>query len=517
MRFTLMKIWSSFIILLVSIGLVSAQKPVNLQTNPNPNDSTKYKEVEILHADKLEFNTLPDGSQIRKLVGNVSLKHDSTLMYCDSAYIYKVSNTVDAWGHIHLQENDSIHAYSNTLKYDGNIKLAHLIGDARIEDGRKTLYSDVLIYDMKNKKGYYNKGGRLEMDSTVLVSKKGLYFTDTKVAEFRYNVVITDPDYHLISDTLHYLTNTKTAKFYGPTTIYNDSSTIDCVIGSYDTENEIATFGKGTVINNTPQKLYADSLYYERFRGYGKAFYYFDWRDTEMEAGMEGSSAEYFENNQEIIAYNRPMLKVKQEEDTLFLKGDIIHTKENELSGEKEFWSYKNVRIYKTDLQGIADSLFYSYRDTMMRMYYDPLLWNEGNQMEGDTVLIQLAYDEIDQVKFIRNAFVSMQSQGKLFDQIKGKIITGFFEEGKMRRMLSDKNAESLYFGKNDDGAYIGGNYAQSDQIMVYMEEDEVSRITFIKKPEALFTPISQMADEDLYLRGFTWQTAMRPKGKWDL
>ena len=220
MRFTLMKIWSSFIILLVSIGLVSAQKPVNLQTNPNPNDSTKYKEVEILHADKLEFNTLPDGSQIRKLVGNVSLKHDSTLMYCDSAYIYKVSNTVDAWGHIHLQENDSIHAYSNTLKYDGNIKLAHLIGDARIEDGRKTLYSDVLIYDMKNKKGYYNKGGRLEMDSTVLVSKKGLYFTDTKVAEFRYNVVITDPDYHLISDTLHYLTNTKTAKFYGPTTIY---------------------------------------------------------------------------------------------------------------------------------------------------------------------------------------------------------------------------------------------------------------------------------------------------------
>jgi hypothetical protein len=201
----------------------------------------------------------------------------------------------------------------------------------------------------------------------------------------------------------------------------------------------------------------------------------------------------------------------------LFLKGDIIHTKENELSGEKEFWSYKNVRIYKTDLQGIADSLFYSYRDTMMRMYYDPLLWNEGNQMEGDTVLIQLAYDEIDQVKFIRNAFVSMQSQGKLFDQIKGKIVTGFFEEGKMRRMLSDKNAESLYFGKNDDGAYIGGNYAQSDQIMVYMEEDEVSRITFIKKPEALFTPISQMADEDLYLRGFTWQTAMRPKGKWDL
>jgi lipopolysaccharide transport protein LptA len=512
-----MKIWSFVLVLLVSIGFTSAQSEVNLKTSSNPKDTTKFKEVEILHADKLEFNTLPDGAQIRKLVGNVSLKHDSTLMYCDSAYIYKVTNTVDAWGHIHIQENDSIHAYSDTLKYDGNLKKAVLIGKARIEDGSKTLYSKVLVYDLKNKKGYYNQNGRLEMDSTVLISTKGLYNTDTKVAEFRYNVVITDPDYHLISDTLHYLTNTKTAKFYGPTTIYNDSSTIDCVIGSYDTENEIATFGKGTVIHNDPQQLYADSLYYERFRGYGEAFYYFSWIDTEIEAGMEGTSAEYFENNQEIIAYNRPLLKVKQEEDTLFLKGDIIHTKENEINGEKEFWSFKNVRIYKTDLQGIADSLFYSFGDTMMRLYYDPLLWNEGNQMEGDTILIQLANDEIDQIQFVENAFVIMQSQGKLFDQIKGKIITGFFVKGEMQRMLSDKNAESLYFGKNDDGAYIGGNYAQSDQIMVHMEDEEVSRITFIKKPEALFTPISQMLDADLYLRGYTWQTALRPVSKADL
>ena len=512
-----MKFWCSILILLLSVTFSHAQKVVNLQTSTSTKDTTQYKEVEILHADKLAFNTLADGSQIRKLVGNVSLKHDSTLMYCDSAYIYKATNTVDAWGNIHIQENDSIHAYSETLKYDGNTRKAQLIGDARIEDGSKTLYSEVLNYDMKNKKGYYNADGRLEMDSTVLVSRKAVYYTDTKVAEFRYNIVITDPNYSLISDTLHYLTRSKTAKFFGPTTIYNDSSTIDCIIGSYDTENEIATFGKGTVINNEPQQLFADSLYYERFRGYGKAFYYFDWIDTEIEAGMEGSSAEYFENNQEIIAYNRPMLKVKQEEDTLFLKGDIIHTKENEINGEKEFWSFENVRIFKTDLQGISDSLFYSFSDTMMRMYYEPMVWNDKNQLEGDTILIQLANDEVDHVKIVHNAFVSMQSEGKLFDQIKGKIITGYFIEGEMKKMLSDKNAESLYFGKNDDGAYIGGNYAQSDQIMVYMKDEEVDRITFIKKPEALFTPISQMSDAELYLKGFTWQSALRPKGKWDL
>lgn len=506
--------------ILLCIGLLvktsSAQTTFNLSSK-DKNDTTGYTEVEIIHADKLEFNTLEDGSQIRKLVGDVNLKHDSTLMFCDSAYIFKATNKVNAWGNIHIQEKDSIHAYSNSLVYDGKTKNAELIGDARLEDGNKILYSDILYYDMKNDIGSYKDSGRLIMDSTILTSLKGYYFTNTKTVHFRENVHIDDPNYTLDSDTLHYLTNTKMAKFFGPTTIYNDSSTINCLSGSYDTQNEIATFGKGTVINNAPQTLYADSLYYERFRGYGKAYYYFDWIDEEMEAGMEGNSAEYFENNQEIIAYNRPLLKVRQEDDTLFLKGDIVHTLENRESGEKEFWSHSKVRIFKTDLQGLADSLFYSFADTLMRLYRDPILWNEQNQMEGDTVYIQLANDEIDQVIFQENAFISMQSKGKLFDQIKGKTVTAYFTNSEMTHMVANKNAESLYFGKNDEDKYIGGNYALSEKMNVKMLDKEVDRITFIKNPEATFTPMSMMSNTDLYLKGFSWQENLRPKGKWDL
>lgn len=480
-------------------------------------DSSSTKEVEILHADKLEFNTLANGEQLRKLVGSVSLKHENTLMFCDSAYLYKETNKVDAWGHIHIQENDSINAYSDILYYDGKTKTAELVENARLEDGNKTLYSEILTYNIKDKIGSYNSGGKLIMDSTILTSTKAYYFTNSKIVHFKENVEINDPNYRLISDTLHYLTNTKVAKFYGPTTIFNDSSTIDCILGSYDTENEIASFGKGTIINNAPQKLIADSLYYERFRSYGKAFYYFDWIDLDMNAGMEGSEAEYYENNQEIIAYNRPLLKVSLEEDTLFLRGDTIHTLENEISGEKEFWSNDKVRIYKTDLQGVSDSLFFSYGDSMMRMYFDPLLWNDKNQMQGDTVFIQLANDKVKEVYFLENSFVSMQSKGKLFDQIKSKDITGYFTDNEMKRMLADKNAESLYFGKNDDEEYIGGNYAKSKQIMVYLEEKEVDHISFLENPEAIFTPMSQMTDAELYLKGFTWHSELRPKNKLDL
>ena len=487
-----------------SANLALAQTSIEVSpktTSSKKADSTKVKEVEILHADKLEFNTKEDGSQVRKLVGAVELKHENTFMSCDSAYLYKELNLVNAWGHIHIIDNDSVHAYSNSLIYEGDNKKAQLIGDAKIVDSTNTLTSDMLIYDMKNKKGYYVDSGKLETDSTILTSLNGTYFTESKIAKFKYDVVVTDPNYNLISDTLHYNTNTKIAEFYGPTTIYNDSSTIFCVLGSYDTENEIATFGKGTIVNNAPQTLYADSLYYERFRGYGETYYYFNFIDEEMEAGMEGDSSVYYENNQEIIAYNRPLLKVKQEEDTLFLKGDIIHAWESDVHGEKEFWSHKNVRIFKEDLQGVSDSLFYSFNDSIMRMFDDPILWNDANQLQGDTVLIQLKNEQVDQVKFIDNGFVSMQSKGKLFDQIKGKTITAYFIDSEMKRMLADKNAESLYFGKNDDDEYIGGNYAQSKQMMVYMLDKEVD-----KMPKA-----------DLYLKGFTWKDQLRPKGKWDL
>ncbi|MEZ4979899.1 MAG: OstA-like protein, partial [Chitinophagales bacterium] len=254
---------SKFILLfsmLVVHTYAFSQNPSTIIIPGSKPDSTSTKEVEIIHADKLEFNTLANGEQLRKLVGSVALKHENTLMFCDSAYLYKETNKVDAWGHIHIQENDSIHAYSDILYYDGKTKNAELIKNARLEDGNKTLYSETLRYNIRDKIGSYNSGGKLVMDSTVLTSKKANYYTNTKIVHFKENVEITDPNYRLISDTLHYLTNTKVAKFFGPTTIYNDSSTIDCVLGSYDTEKEIASFGKGTVINNAPQQLLADSL-----------------------------------------------------------------------------------------------------------------------------------------------------------------------------------------------------------------------------------------------------------------
>lgn len=477
-------------------------------------DTVSTKELRIIHADKLQFYTDAQGNAIRKMVGNVQLQQDSTFMYCDSAFLKKEQNTVDMFGHVRITDGVNVTATSDKLNYDGNERKAKLIGNAKLSDAEMEIKSETLFYDRQSGIGYYLSGGVLTSDETVLSSQKGYYHTNTNEAFFNQNVHIEDPQYSLDSDTLMYNTQTKMATFYGNTSIYNGESTIFCNNGTYDTELQLATFSYGTKIVNGTQTLNADSLYYEKLNGYGKAMKVFDWYDSEMKVSLKGTDAEYFEKESRIVAVNRPMLESEIDEDTLFLKGDTIIAIND---SSKRFQAYPNVRVFKTDLQAVADSLYYSQNDSMMRLYKKPILWNEESEMKGDTVFVQIANSKVDKIYFIDNAFILTQSQGKLFDQIKGKKITGFFENSKLDKMLVERNAESLYFGKNDDGAFIGGNQSKSANMWIYVVESKIKKIVFLDKPEAVFTPITKMTEDMFYLKDFKANFELRPISKDDL
>lgn len=501
--------------LLFSILFFGQTMAQSVVTTDSKTDTTAKREVEIIHADKLQFYTDEQGNPIRKMVGNVQLKQDSTFMFCDSAFLKKEKNTVDMFGHVRITDGDSITASSNKLNYDGNTKKAKLIGNAKLTDREMQISSETLYYDRMEATGYYLDGGTLVNDSTVLTSQKAYYHTNTAEAFFNEKVHIDDPKYSLDSDTLRFNTQTKFATFYGNTSIYNDESTIFCNNGTYDTNNQIATFGTGTRIVNEPQILKADSLYYERNNGYGKALKFYDWYDSEMKVSMIGTDAEYFEKERKIFSINRPSLESEIDEDTLFLKGDTIIAI-NQLN-HKRFLAYDDVRMFKSDLQAVSDSLFYSQNDSTLRMFKNPILWNEGSEMKGDTVLVQIANSKVDKIYFLDKAFILTQSKGRLFDQIKGKKITGFFKDSKMDRMLVERNAESLYFGKNDADEYIGGNQSKSAKMWIYVIESKIKKIVFLDKPEATFTPITQMTSSSFYLKDFKANFERRPLSRNDL
>lgn len=474
------------------------------------------KEVEILNADYLRFQELNE-KKITSLVGDVRLKQDDVYMWCDSAHLDKETNSVDAWGSVRITQ-DTVTATSNTLRYEGSKKFATLRGNARIIDPRMVLTTEELFYDVKGKTAYYLNKGRVVRDSTVIDSRKAHYYSQTSEVYFKGDVRIKDPDYTLTSDTLRYNTQTKVSTFYGNTEIINKDSRIQCNNGWYDSERDVSAFGKNTVIYNPPQRIAADSLYYERFRGFGRAIGRFHWVDSTMETELLGNYAEYYDEKQFIVATQKPLLIYKMDKDSLFLTADTLKSiNQTAKDTIRNFYAYYKVRMYMKDMQGMCDSLFYSFSDSTFRMFYNPVLWSDDTQMTGDTIYLTTRNKKAEKLSIYNAGFIITPSGRRYYDQIKGIDIFGYFNENELAQVDVIGNAQSIYFGKDEKDKYIGSNKALSSTISIYFKDKKIDRITFRNQPEAVFTPIQKLQQEQTKLDGFKWYIEQKPKSRDDI
>ncbi|NNF01981.1 MAG: hypothetical protein HKN22_04795 [Bacteroidia bacterium] len=472
--------------------------------------------VEILNSDLLKLQEI-DGQAFRMLVGNVRLKQNDALMYCDSAILNRDSNTVQAFGSVHINQNDSVKIYSDRLLYEGNKKKASLYENVRLTDSEVTITSDELFYNLNNRVASYYRGAVIKDGPTVLSSKRGFYFARSEDMFFKDSVVIVDPNYTLTSDTLKYNAVTEVARFYGKTEIENTDSRIVCFNGWYDTQKELASFGENTRIINPPQTIIADSLYYERSIGFGKAIGNFTWIDEEMDMLMYGDYAEYWEAESFLTAVNRPVLVYIMEDDSLFLSADTLVSRDDEEADIKYFFAYYNVRMFHSDMQAVCDSLYFSFKDSAFQMYYDPILWSDNTQMTADTIIMTIAGNQIERVYLQKSSFIVSPSATNLYDQVKGKNMIGYFKDNAIKKMHVIGNAESIYFGLDDDKKYVGMNKSLSAQIWMYFEERVINEIKFLKKPEAVFTPMRQVSKDITTLKEFEWREEKKPISSEDL
>ncbi|MCS6819409.1 MAG: hypothetical protein NZ522_05605, partial [Chitinophagales bacterium] len=124
------------------------------------------KEIEIIHADMLRYTDW-NGRPYTILSGDVQLKQENMLMYCDSALIQRDSNTVDAYGHVHILQ-DTVDAWSEALFYDGNKKLARMTKNVRLASPSMTLYCQELFYRPDQNIAYYLTGGRVVRQQSTI-------------------------------------------------------------------------------------------------------------------------------------------------------------------------------------------------------------------------------------------------------------------------------------------------------------------------------------------------------------
>ena len=472
-------------------------------------EAQQSKQIEIVSSQTLSFDKR-SGIEAQKLIGDVCFKQGDALMHCDSAYFYSAQNLIDAFGHIHIHQGDTLHLYGDLLKYDGNEKMAHIQHKVRLINKETTLTTEYLDYDISKSIAYYSYYGNIINGENKLVSRTGYYYAHEKVFYFRGSVRIDNPKYTITSDTLKYNTVSRTAFFMGPTDILAQSNTIYCENGWYNTQTNISQFNKNAYLKSEKRLLKGDSLYYDRNNAIGKAFNNIRLIDSTHNIILCGNKAYYREKPEYAMITDNTLLMHVNEADTLFLHADTLQTKADSANKEKFIKAYHHVQFFRKDMQGRCDSLTYNTADSTMRMFDSPVLWYGESQITSDFVEMHMANQEISTVHFAGNSFVASQEDTGKFNQIKGKKMVGYFAKNELNKIVVSGNGQSIYYAK-DKKKVIGANKSVCSNINIFLKDRRPSRIVFLEQPDATFIPIQKIKAEDINLKGFLWLQNIRP------
>jgi lipopolysaccharide export system protein LptA len=484
------------------------------------------KRVRLKDADYSK-GSVRNGIRSDWVVGNVVFTQNQTTIYCDSAQIFRKENSVEAYGNVRITDGDSVTVTARRLKYDGNKRIAYLRTNVVFEKlSTATLYTDYLDYYRNISQARYYNGGKLVDSTNTLTSKKGYYNVNTNMASFKTDVVGISPEHTLRSDTLQYNSKTKIIYFRDVTTVEDkEGKTAVYEQGHYDTNQKTSNLERGTI--QTPEyEMRGDKYFLDDLRKFYRAKENVVMTSKEENTTLYGDDGTYDRRSGLAKIYGRAYVaKVADDGDTLFLSADTLISIESSDPAKKRVIAYPNVRIFKSDMQGAADSLVYFPSDSALVLYNQPVLWSGDNQMTSDTIRITLVKQKIDKVYMLSNSFVISQDTLSNFNQIKGRKMVAHFRGSHVHHVDVSGNGESIYYALQEEEkdldsvrvriTYMAGmNKLICSNMKINFTEGEIDNVTAYKMPDASFIPPHELTKDVQRLKGFNWRPAERPLRK---
>ena len=467
--------------------------------------------LEIQNAELLQ-----GANGFERLLIDVRMKHQNSLIYCDSAHFYRAENRAILYGSVRIVDTeDPITTTSRYAEYDGNTKTAKLRTNVIFKNQTTTLYTDFLDYNRATGVANYFNNGKVVDSTNVLTSENGSYETTLEKITFTDQVILVNPDYTLKTDFLIYRTVPKTAETVGITNIVSkEGHLLNAQKGSYyDTENKIFRFYDGDVETET-SLVYAETLYYEENNKYYEGKVNVSLYNKEREIEIFGEEGKYWEDRKYSIVYGNALVKKYMETDTMFVAADTLISEESADSEQRFLYAFHNVRLIKSELHGKSDSLVYINSDSTIHLYKDPIVWENKNQITADSISFLIVNEEIDKVFLIQNAFTVNRDTIGNFNQMKGRRMTGYFKDQKISRLHIQGNGESIYFDLVGDTLLRGMNKMLCANIMMFFEEGNIKKINWLVKPEGNFKPPHMIEEKDKELVGFRWREEEKPSMK---
>ena len=461
------------------------------------------------------------------LKGNVRFRRNDMYMFCDSAYFYAETSSLDAFGNVRMTQGDTLWVYSDVLHYYGDQGVAELRNNVRLENRSTTLLTDALDYEINSNVGYYFDGGTIvdNRNNTELSSRYGRYELDTKQAEFSRDVHLVNDRYEMFTDLLDYNTQTHIAHITSETLIVSDSNTINTTNGWYNTSADDATLYERALITAKDGKtLQGDTVYYNRKHNYGEARGNVVITDPSNKVILDGGYGYHDDNAHYSYVTRRARAREFSQKDTIYLHADTLCTLINHVVNDsvndsvRVLRAFNQVRFFRNDVQGICDSLQLSEADTIINMYRHAVVWNLERQISGDEINIHLNDSAADWATLPTGGLMAEHLGEIYYDQLSGKKMKAWFEEKELRRLDVDGNVQVIMFPQEDDSTYNKMVNAESSYLRLNLKpKQEVDRITMWPEVSGSVTPLFLAKNADMYLPQFHWYDMLRPASPDDI
>ncbi len=527
---------SLFIVFLLAVSYQTAAQQI-ISGAPS---SDSIRAIRIIQGKSLRLITIDSATSFETIAGDVIIKEGLTTFYCDSATINRRTNIVEAFGNIHINDNDSIHTYAQYLRYVGADRIAYLKKKVKLTDKKGTLYTDDLEYNLRTGIATYKDGGRITNEKTVLTSRDGVYYSDTKDVYFKNNVHLKDPDRDIYTDSLLYNIKTNIATFIAQTKIIGkDGTVINTKSGTYNLGTGEAIFTDGASFSDSTISGRAESIAYDKknntlqMRGNAKLV------DSVNKVLVFGGEIYSDLNQKTFLASRKPVMIIHRDGDSTYIAADTLFSGlrkydslERKITTQRDtlktalvvqandkdssiryFIGFHNVRIFNDSLQAVSDSLHYSTIDSTFKLFGEPVVWNDKSQVTGDTLLMFTQNQKPKRLYVFNNGMIINRTKEGMFNQIAGRTLNGYFIDGNIDYVrVKGSPAESIFYPQDDDSAYVGMNRSSGDVIDVYFVKKELNKVKFINNVDGVLYPIKEIPADKKELKGFKWLDNRRPK-----
>ena len=478
--------------------------------------------VYLVHADQLSYDVysaVPDAQILR---GKVHFTHAGSQLTCDSAYFYQESNSVEAFGHVHFRQGDTLSLTCNYADYNGADQMMHARHNVVLKHRTQTLYTDSLDYDRIYDLAYFFEGGKLVDGKDRLVSDWGAYSTATRQASFYYGVEMYSGKNHITTDTLHYDTRTSVAHVVGPSTITSKGSIIhtsDAYLNSHTDQSQL--FGRSTIVDKD-KSITGDSLYHNSKTGLNEGFGNVVYIDKENKNELRAQHVFYNEQTGYGYATNRALMLDYSQKDTLWMHADSLKIYTHNIGTDsvyRKVHAFAHVRAYRQDLQAVCDSLVFNSQDSCMTMYRDPIAWNYNRQLLGEVMKVYMNDSTVRKAEIIGQALsVEKVDDKNHYNQVSSTRMDAYFNDGAMRRADAIGSVKTVFYNTdNKDSVLTELNYLETDTMRMYMSPTRQLEKIWASKSVGTMYPITQVPPDKYRLPEFAWFDYVRPTDKDDV